>query len=137
MREAGTMRAQSKTLTGRHGAEARSAAALVPRARMSTIMLCLAIVAGGSISSHALAGEAKAESAGMTLAAAHALAGSGAMDMVELPTIHNVDPGACTTLVLDRQSNQTVERPCPRDGLALRLDEGDTREDLAVASGVR
>ena len=135
MREAGTMRAQPKTLTGRHGREPRGTVALA--SRMSTIVLCGAIFAGGSISSPALAGEAKAESAGMTLAAAHALAGSGAMDMVELPTIHNVDPSACTTLVLDRQANHTVERPCPRDGLALRLDEGDTREDLAIASGVR
>jgi hypothetical protein len=70
--------------------------------------------------------------------AAYALADAGGTSPIEtgsLPTIHRVDPGACTSLELDRQSNRTVERPCPADGLALRLDNGDDREDLAILVG--
>jgi hypothetical protein len=67
--------------------------------------------------------------------AAYALADAGATGPIEtgsLPTIHRVDAAACTSLELDRQSNRTVERPCPADGSALRLDNGDAREDLAI-----
>jgi len=53
----------------------------------------------------------------------------------ELPTIYMVDPASCTALALDRNSNRTTPRPCPKDGLALRLEPVDGREDLAV--GVR
>jgi hypothetical protein len=49
-----------------------------------------------------------------------------------LPTIYRVEPGNCTSLELDRHANRTVIRPCPSDGLALRLDAGNDREDLAV-----
>jgi hypothetical protein len=69
---------------------------------------------------------------------AYALADVGGTSDIEtgsLPTIHRVDPNACTSLQLDRQSNRTVERPCPAGGLALRLDGGDDREDLAVLVG--
>jgi hypothetical protein len=48
-----------------------------------------------------------------------------------LPTIYRVDPASCTSLELDRASNRTIMRPCPREGIALRLDNGDDREDLA------
>ncbi len=51
-----------------------------------------------------------------------------------LPTVYRVDPASCTGLELDRTTNRTVARPCPVDGLALRLDAGNDREDLAVAS---
>jgi hypothetical protein len=51
-----------------------------------------------------------------------------------LPTIYLVDPRSCTSLELDRQANRTVLRPCPGDGLALRLEVDDDREDLAAAS---
>ena len=51
-----------------------------------------------------------------------------------LPIVYRVDPASCTSLELDRQSNRTVVRPCPGDGLALRLDAGNDREDLALAS---
>lgn len=67
--------------------------------------------------------------------AAYALADAGGASPLEtgsLPTIHRVDPAVCTSLELDRQSNRTVERRCPADGLALRLDNGDDREDLAI-----
>jgi hypothetical protein len=60
---------------------------------------------------------------------------SPAADRLEtgsLPTIYRVEPGSCTSLELDRQANRTVIRPCPSDGLALRLDAGNDREDLAV-----
>jgi hypothetical protein len=50
-----------------------------------------------------------------------------------LPSVYRVDPASCTSLELDRQSNRTVVRPCPGDGLALRLDAGNDREDLALA----
>src|SRR5688572_5095886 len=67
--------------------------------------------------------------------AAYALADAGGASPIEtgsLPTIHRVDPAVCTSPELDRQSNQTVQRPCPAEGLALRLDNGDDREDLAI-----
>jgi hypothetical protein len=66
--------------------------------------------------------------------AAYALADAGGtpLETGSLPTIYRVDPAACTSLELDRQANRTVERPCPADGLALRLDSGDDREDLAI-----
>ncbi len=67
--------------------------------------------------------------------AAYALAdasGASPLETGSLPTIHRVDPAVCTSLELDRQTNRNVERPCPADGLALRLDNGDDREDLAI-----
>ena len=51
-----------------------------------------------------------------------------------LPTVYRVDPASCTGLELDRQSNRTVARACPGEGLALRLDGSSDREDLALAS---
>jgi hypothetical protein len=66
---------------------------------------------------------------------AYALADAGAASAIEtgsLPTIYRVDPAVCTSLELDRQSNRTVVRPCPAEGLALRLDHGDDRGDLAA-----
>lgn len=57
--------------------------------------------------------------------------GADVIETGSLPTIYRVDPAACTGLELDRQSNRTIMRPCPPDGLALRLDAGDDREDLA------
>lgn len=67
----------------------------------------------------------------MTLAAAHELAREGAVEAANLPVIHYVDPAVCTSLELDRQTNRTTMRPCPKEGLALRLDT-DAREDLAI-----
>lgn len=49
-----------------------------------------------------------------------------------LPTIVRIDPASCTSLELDRTSNQIAERPCPRDGLALRHETGAERGDLAL-----
>jgi hypothetical protein len=51
---------------------------------------------------------------------------------VALPTIYMVDPASCTSLVLDRSSNSTTPRPCPEEGLALRLEPAEGREDLTV-----
>ncbi|KWT64694.1 hypothetical protein APY04_3166 [Hyphomicrobium sulfonivorans] len=51
-----------------------------------------------------------------------------------LPTIHQVDAGACTSLELDRKANRTLRRPCPPDGLALRLEGAPAREDAVLAS---
>jgi len=59
-------------------------------------------------------------------------AGIGGIETGSLPTIHRVDPRSCTSLELDRAANRTVVRPCPSNGLALRLDTGTDREDLAV-----
>jgi len=59
-------------------------------------------------------------------------AGSGGIETGSLPSIHLVDPASCTSLELDREANRTVVRPCPSDGLALRLDAGTDREDRAV-----
>ncbi|MDH4980843.1 hypothetical protein [Hyphomicrobium sp. D-2] len=52
-----------------------------------------------------------------------------------LPTIHQVSPNACTSLELDRATNRTLRRPCPPDGLALRLEADRQREDAVLASG--
>lgn len=51
-----------------------------------------------------------------------------------LPTIHQVDADACTSLELDRETNQTMRRPCPQEGLALRLEGDPAREDAVLAS---
>ena len=48
-----------------------------------------------------------------------------------LPTIYLIDPANCTALLLDRGTNRTVVRPCPSNGLALRLEPVGGREDLA------
>jgi hypothetical protein len=50
----------------------------------------------------------------------------------ELPVIYLIDPASCTALELDRTANRTAVRPCPREGLALRLEASGDREDLAV-----
>jgi hypothetical protein len=48
------------------------------------------------------------------------------------PTIYLVDPANCTALILDRKTNSTVMKPCPQEGLALRLEASSERESLAV-----
>jgi hypothetical protein len=50
----------------------------------------------------------------------------------ELPTIYLIDPRICTALELDRSANRTAVRPCPSDGLTLRLEPVRDREDLAA-----
>lgn len=56
-----------------------------------------------------------------------------------LPTIVNIDHTSCVSLELDRLSNHTTPRPCPREGLALRLEPDLGREDIAAIadSGLR
>ncbi len=49
-----------------------------------------------------------------------------------LPTIVHIDPARCTSLELNRTFNQTAERPCPPDGLALRHEADTQRGDLAL-----
>jgi hypothetical protein len=49
-----------------------------------------------------------------------------------LPTIYRIDPASCTSLELDRLSNRIEVRPCPNEGLALRLESETTRGDMAV-----
>ena len=58
----------------------------------------------------------------------------GTSDIVtgSLPTILHVDPARCTSLQLDRSSNLTSQRPCPADGIALRLEQGSERGDLSL-----
>jgi hypothetical protein len=51
---------------------------------------------------------------------------------ISLPTIYLVDPANCTALILDRKTNSTVMKPCPQEGLALRLEANSERESLAV-----
>jgi hypothetical protein len=53
---------------------------------------------------------------------------------IALPTIYLVDPANCTALLLDRKTNSTVMQPCPRKGLALRLEANSERESRAVVS---
>jgi hypothetical protein len=59
-------------------------------------------------------------------------ADAGVIETSSLPSIYRVDPASCTSLELDRNVNRTVVRPCPPDGLALRLDTGNAREDLVA-----
>jgi hypothetical protein len=48
-------------------------------------------------------------------------------------TVVLVDADRCTALALDRRSKLTEARPCPKDGLALRLEpDSGARGDLAV-----
>jgi len=54
---------------------------------------------------------------------------------VTLPTIYLVDPVNCTALILDRKTNSTEMRPCPQQGLALRLEANSERASLAAVSG--
>lgn len=63
---------------------------------------------------------------------AGALPADGMLVTGSLPTIHHIDPATCTSLALDRKKNRTLRRPCPPDGIALRLDGGMQREDLAI-----
>jgi hypothetical protein len=67
------------------------------------------------------------------IAAAEASPGP-ASQQAALPTIYRVDPANCTALALERSTNETVVRPCPAQGLALRLEAEGSREDLAVAA---
>ena len=53
-----------------------------------------------------------------------------------LPTIYLVDPANCTALVLDRKTNRTEMRPCPQEGLALRLEPDSERESLAAVGAL-
>ena len=62
------------------------------------------------------------------------MAAAAPQSQVSLPTIYLVDPAKCTALILDRKTNSTVVQPCPRNGLALRLESNGARESLAVAS---
>jgi hypothetical protein len=53
-----------------------------------------------------------------------------------LPTIYLVDPHNCTALVLDRRTSSTEVRPCPQEGLALRLEPDSERESLAAVGAL-
>lgn len=64
--------------------------------------------------------------------ARQAAAGPDALAQPELPVIYLIDPANCTALELDRTANRTAVRPCPREGLLLRLEQGSDREDLAI-----
>ncbi|MFA5902195.1 MAG: hypothetical protein WC829_24135 [Hyphomicrobium sp.] len=59
------------------------------------------------------------------------------IDTGSLPLIYRVDPASCVSLELDRNSNRTAARPCPPDGLALRLNSGEARGDLAILADNR
>jgi hypothetical protein len=65
-------------------------------------------------------------------ASEHAGLAADPIETGSLPSIHIVDPASCTGLELDRQANRTIMRACPSDGLALRLDAGNSRGDLAA-----
>jgi len=56
---------------------------------------------------------------------------------MRLPTVYLIDPANCTALALDRPSNRTEQTPCPDGGLALRLEPGSEREDLAVLTAAQ
>jgi hypothetical protein len=64
-----------------------------------------------------------------------AMAASARPSGATLPTVYLIDPANCTALVLDRKTNSTEMRPCPQQGLALRLEPESARENLAAAGG--
>ena len=66
-----------------------------------------------------------------------AMAAVARPSQVSLPTIYLVDPANCTALILDRKMNSTVMKPCPEEGLALRLEANSGRESLAIAGDPR
>ena len=68
----------------------------------------------------------------VTASMSDALPADGMLVTGSLPTIHHIDPATCTSLALDRKTNRTLRRPCPPDGIALRLDGDMQREDLAI-----
>jgi len=92
-------------------------------------------VIGGVVLWHSMASQRPdmpqtPEATANTLAAA--LPADGTLVTGSLPTIHHIDPATCTSLALDRRKNRTLRRPCPPDGIALRLDSGSEREGLAI-----
>ena len=60
-----------------------------------------------------------------------ALAGAD-FETGSLPEVYHVNPQNCISLVLNREANYTAAQPCPREGIALRLDVESTREDSAI-----
>ena len=66
-----------------------------------------------------------------------AMAAVARPSQVSLPTIYLVDQANCTALILDRKMNSTVMKPCPEEGLALRLEANSGRESLAIAGDPR
>lgn len=62
---------------------------------------------------------------------------SGRPQPAALPTLYLIDPANCTGLALDRATNRIAVRPCPKNGLALRLERAGGREDLARLTAPR
>lgn len=81
--------------------------------------------------------EARADEAREAPTAGAAAAGDSELAKVQLPTIYLIDPANCTALALDRKSNRTSVRPCPSNGLALRLEPEGEREDVAGLPAVK
>jgi len=69
---------------------------------------------------------------GGAAAAQQADANEQQLETGSLPTIYHIDPQRCVSLELDRFANRTTQRPCPNEGLALRLESGETREDMTI-----
>lgn len=67
--------------------------------------------------------------------AAHEMQQSGEqIETGSLADIHRVEAATCTGLELDRRTNRTATRPCPREGLALSVNGDETPANLASVS---
>ena len=134
MRSAANKAAQAEAATGA-GTEGTIAAAVRRPARGAALWATIGFVSGAVfwhavgfwtfMSELVLNGREASASQDLPLAGADIETGS-------LPRIYHVNPQNCVSLVLDRGTNYTAARPCPREGMALRLDTESEREDIAV-----
>jgi len=114
--------------------------AAAPARRGHGAALCTAIgLTLGAILAHAVGcGRPAADAARRADAIADAgdpAARATGIETGSLPAIHRVNRSLCTSLELDRAGSRTSTHACPSDGLALRLDAAEAREDLAIAVG--
>jgi hypothetical protein len=65
----------------------------------------------------------------------HQLNPGDSIETGSLPSIHRVDQARCTSLALERTTNRTLARRCPKDGLTLRLEGDSDRGDLPRVAG--
>jgi hypothetical protein len=138
MQQAATAAKQRSARTESAGAPlaAKPPTSLKARASRAAALWATLGFIGGAIFWHAIGSwNSTTLPVGSVEESAATSAAAPAADPIEtgsLPTIYQVDPANCTSLELDRRSNLTSVRPCPSEGLALRLDGNGDREDLSV-----
>lgn len=137
MRDTATSRERGPAPTAKSAAPSRSS--VVRHVRGAALWASLGFVCG-AVFWHAVGfwnfmSDLMFDRAEATVAHATAPDMNMATDPIEtgsLPVIYRVDPASCVSLELDRLTNRTAARPCPPEGLALRLNAEDSRGDIAV-----